>query len=115
MSKLESASHISVIIVCALASVALLSQWGLPKRQPSRTHSQTDLAGKPINLKGVQWGSTRLTVVVAIGTQCGYCQASVPFYRHLAEAAASTKAGIGLVFCSQEPTSSPSSASRPPL
>ena len=79
-----------------------MRQWVIPRSPPGQPPGRTDFAGKALNLKGVQWGSSRLTVVVAMQTHCHYCEESIPFYRRLAEAAASSKARIGLVFCSYE-------------
>ncbi len=39
--------------------------------------------GVPVNLTGVDWASNRLTLIIALQTDCVQCEASMPFYRDL--------------------------------
>ena len=80
MTRLEKVAHIALIAVCCLAIFVLVSQrtnWFRPKPPPPLR------AGDRLDLPGERWGSTPMTLVLAISSQCRFCEESLPLYRKL--------------------------------
>lgn len=102
MTKLEKTVHIFLIGVCCL-STALLLERRFAAKAPIHSASSPALEGKPVNLKDVEWTRVPLTVILQLSPSCHFCQASVPFYRQLAQAHQGTGHGIRWLVTGREP------------
>ena len=80
MTRLEKATHVALIVVCCIATYVLISQrtnWFRPgPRPPVRV-------GQRLDLPGERWASAPMTLVLAINSQCRFCEESLPLYRKL--------------------------------
>jgi hypothetical protein len=84
MKRLENASNIAVII----AVVVLLVMVGRNEyRSYILSHPARALIGRTITLPGVRFPSQRKTLILAISTNCHFCQESQPFYKTLIDRA----------------------------
>jgi len=84
--KLEAAANVATVVVAVLLSAALIKIYFVPTRAPKRpqmlgeTVVGTNLEGR---VPGIDWKKNGRTLVLAISTQCHFCQESTPFYRKL--------------------------------
>jgi len=79
---LERISTVAVIVVALF--VAFI--YGNSYLHPSSTKSAGKFdvpRGKVLALPGVQWQSSKASVVVVLSTKCVYCERSAPFYQKL--------------------------------
>jgi len=103
MSKLEKASYTAVIVVSALSAYTLLDS-KIRHVVPGRARqTASTMAGKRLDVAGLQWSGSRLNILIAMTTQCHYCMESLPFYRRLSQAVASQGRGVSLRAASSEP------------
>jgi len=104
MSKLERVSHISVIGLAIVGTIAIIRQHtGVGRSTPG--NSAAKLVGRTISIPSVSWNKAPANVVVAMTTHCPYCASSMGFYKRLAESlgnATATKKTT-LIFASPEP------------
>ena len=100
MTKLEKASHLSVIAVCCLAAGLLIENRFFPPQQaaPSRPR----LLGREVSLPGANWQSAPVSVLLEISSTCPYCNASMPFYRQLMAARQAAGAKIPVLVASAD-------------
>lgn len=85
--KLETASNVATIIVAALLSAVLIKVYLLPTPVPRRRALPEQIkagASLKARLAGVDWQKNGRTLVLAISTQCHFCNDSAPFFRKLA-------------------------------
>lgn len=107
MSRLEVLSHSCIVLVCLVASGLLLEKRFGGTRRATIPVGPSLLPGKTISLPGVSWGQAKKTLVVAMQTQCHFCEESMPLYQKLSEAARKRAPGradasFSLVFTSPE-------------
>jgi hypothetical protein len=81
--RLEQATHLALILFCIVSASAIIfrslaSRHTVVPRQPI-----ANLVGTTLPLP-VNWEQSRTTFVVVLTSECPYCIASAPFYRHLA-------------------------------
>ena len=100
MSKLERATHVSLIIV-ALVSIGLI----LERRfAPAATQPNTQqLMGRHLSVSGAKWESSPLNVVLYMSTQCRFCAASMSFYRRMVAERDGAKSKSALTVLSLQP------------
>lgn len=91
-SGLDVAANVAILGVCILIGVI-----GVKKFLLDDPHAAAHLLrkGSRIELPGVDWGRADRTLVLALSTQCHFCDDSSEFYRRLAPEAAA--AGVPLV------------------
>lgn len=95
--------RLMIDLMCVLAAGALVyrvldaSPW---LDEQSRRLEATQI-GEAIALRQASWSDAERHVVLVLSTTCPACQTSVPFYRRLAAAAASTSDGRFLVMSAQ--------------
>jgi hypothetical protein len=82
MTKLETATHISLIALCCLAGGLLIEQrfFRAPETQPGPART---LVGREVQLPGADWHAAPISVLLQISSTCPYCNASMPFYQQL--------------------------------
>ena len=83
--KIETCANISIIIAAVLFSATLIHEKWLYKSGGLAPAAQTDnrLQGTNLHINGVKWDNADKTLVMALSTQCHFCQESVPFYKEL--------------------------------
>jgi hypothetical protein len=94
-SGLDVAANVAILSVCILIGVI-----GVKKFLLNDAHAAVDMPrkGSQIDLAGVDWGRADRTLVLALSTQCHYCNESADFYRRLAPAAVSAGVPVVAVF-----------------
>jgi thiol-disulfide isomerase/thioredoxin len=81
--KLETVANIAIIVVAILFSAVIIQKYLLPSSsQPERA---APVIGKQMNLSDVNWASQPKTLVLALSTNCRFCDESAPFYKRLLE------------------------------
>jgi len=86
MTRLDKAANIALIIACLLLIGTLARNYYL-SRLPDPNIELGVKKGEPVNLPesaAADRQSAPATLVLALSTHCGFCQASVPFYQKLA-------------------------------
>src|ERR1700757_4688499 len=83
--KIEALANISIIIAALLFCATLVHEKWLYKPGGLAPSAQTEnrLQGTNLNIPGVTWDHADKTLVMALSTQCHFCQESVPFYKEL--------------------------------
>lgn len=81
MTKLEKATHLSLIVVCCVAAFALVKTM-LVAPQVDLLKPR-DLVGRAVKLPGADWNAARLTVLLQLSSTCHFCNESMPFYQTL--------------------------------
>jgi len=92
---LETATNIAVLLAAILVAAyfGLLFLRGDFQRSPNGPREGTRLP----SLTGYDLARHEQTLILALQTDCSYCEASLPFYRQLAAAAARDDCGTGLL------------------
>lgn len=92
---LDIAVNVAILGVCILIGII-----GVKKFLLNDAHAaiQIPQKGLKIELAGVNWSRADRTLVLALNTQCHYCNDSADFYRRLAPAAASAGVPVVAVF-----------------
>ena len=86
MTRLDKAANIALIIACLLLIGALARNYYL-SRLPDPSIKLGIEKGEPVKLSGdasADKQSAQATLVLALSTNCHFCQESVPFYQKLA-------------------------------
>ena len=88
MSRLEKASHISIVVLCCVAVFLLIERRFTASSVSTAPPAVTEAAllGKELNLPGIDWAAADATLVLQISSTCHFCQESVPFYIRLLSA-----------------------------
>lgn len=100
MSRSENLIHWCLVAFVLVCAGLLLQRLFAPTDHPGAGVDQA-LSGRPLDVPGVNWNKHRLNVAVYLGTHCGFCRKSMPFYRRLADAR--LEAGAALAVISLEP------------
>jgi len=87
-NKLQTLANIASIIVSVLLSVVLVKVFLLPQKGPAPNLTQPH-AGMNMkqSLPGIDWARNNRTLVLALSTQCHFCNESAPFFRRVADEA----------------------------
>ena len=91
-SGLDVAANVAILGVCILIGTI-----GVKKFLLNDPHAAADMLrkGSRMELPGVDWGRADRTLLLALSTQCHFCDESSEFYRRLAPKASA--AGVPLV------------------
>lgn len=81
MTKLETATHVSVIALCCLAGGLLIEQRFF--RSSDDAVPVRSVVGREVRLPGADWQAAPFSVVLQISSTCEYCNESMPFYKQL--------------------------------
>lgn len=83
-SRLENLASLATILVSLLLSAVLIKVFLLPQPgpppNPAQPHPGMSLKQ---SLPGVDWAKNKLTLVLAISTQCHFCTESAPFFQRI--------------------------------
>jgi thiol-disulfide isomerase/thioredoxin len=105
MTRLDKAANISLIIACLLFIGVLARNYYL-SRKPDPSVELGIEKGEQVELPGVASAdrqSAAATLVLALSTNCDFCQASSPFYQKLATFKNSSPARVRLATVMSEP------------
>jgi hypothetical protein len=105
MTRLDKAANVALIIAClfligTLARNYYLSRIPAPNSELGVKNGETVKLPEGATPDGQ---SVPATLVLALSTHCGYCQASVPFYQKLAVFKSSAPARVRLATVMSEP------------
>jgi hypothetical protein len=79
---LERLSTVAVIVVALFVAFVYGNSYLRPSS--SKTAGKYEVPrGKVLALPGVQWQTSKASVVVVLSTKCVYCERSAPFYQKL--------------------------------
>jgi hypothetical protein len=90
MSKLnqrfELTANVLIIVVAILFAMVLVQKYLLASPSPpAQSVRVLPKVGTGIDLANVKWDEQPKTLIFALQTTCGYCNASAPFYKRLEE------------------------------
>jgi thiol-disulfide isomerase/thioredoxin len=105
MTRLDKAANVALIIACLLLIGTLARNYYL-SRIPDPNIELGVKKGEPVKLPeggSAEGQSAPATLVLALSTHCGFCQASVPFYQKLAVFKNSAPARVRLATVMSEP------------
>lgn len=94
-SSLDVAANVAILCVCILILVIGAKKFLLSN--PQRI-AEIPRKGMRIELANANWGRAERTLLLALSTQCHYCNDSTDFYRRLAPVAAAAGVPIVAVF-----------------
>lgn len=106
--KLEMLANVAIIVVAVLFSATIIKDRYLrntPQAIGPSALTVSALQGTHLNVSGVKWDQAEKTVVLALSTQCHFCQESLPFYRDLtaSKAVTSNRVAVVAIFPQQLP------------
>lgn len=83
-AKLETITNIAILIICVISVVLVANKYFLHRSPPSILSPQV---GSTISVPGIDFSRSNHTLVIAISTQCHFCEESTDFYKKLVLAA----------------------------
>jgi thioredoxin-related protein len=93
-SKLEVAANIAVIVLAVVIGwVFLIDRFAKHGPDPNEVKVGDQLPGLP----AYKWNAHERTLVLALRSGCHFCEASMPFYRKLAQLEQSNQIGVHLL------------------
>lgn len=103
-SRLETATNIAVL-VAAVFVVVYFARLSLGAGTTASGPEGPPLGMRFANLEGFDWSAHDRTLVLALRTDCVYCEASIPFYRQLAAVAQASNPPFALLSAFPQPVS----------
>ena len=83
--SVELLVNISIIVVACLLATVLVRNYLLAKPSyVTETNERSEVQAK-LSIPGVEFSSTRRTLILALSTTCHFCSESAPFYKQLAK------------------------------
>lgn len=95
-TRLETVTNYAVL-VAAIFVVAYFGRLLLGRSEPERAHPGPQIGVQLTSPPGYDWSSRQRTLVLALQTDCAYCEASIPFYKRLAVVANERRATHGMI------------------
>ncbi len=93
-AKVEVAANVAVIVLAVvIGSVFLRDRFGTPRPDPNEVKVGDQLP----SLDAYKWKAHERTLVLALRNGCHFCEASMPFYRKLAQLEQSNQLGVHLI------------------
>jgi len=93
-AKVEVVANVVVIVLAVLiGSVFLIDRFAKHGPDPNEVKAGDQLPGLP----AYKWNAHERTLVLALRSGCHYCDASMPFYRKLAQLEQSSQIGVHLI------------------
>src|SRR5260370_36108174 len=93
-NKVEVAANVAVIVLAVvIGSVFLMDRFASHGPGPNEVKVGDQLPGLP----AYNWKAHERTLVLALRNGCHFCEASMPFYRKLAQLERSNKVGVHLL------------------
>ena len=104
--RIELVANLAIIAAALLFGFTTVKdRWSPNPLKPLAASAATEdrLKGTHLAMEGIKWDQADKTLVLALSTQCHFCQESVPFYRELTslEAVKSKRIAIVAVFPQQ--------------
>ncbi len=81
---IESTANVLIIVVALALGVVIFERYVVSKPAEARPRIQPTL-GSTVNLAGVSWSKHPKTLILALQTQCRFCNESAGFYKRLIE------------------------------
>lgn len=100
MSRIEKASHISVIVVSVAAFVCLIPTLRSSLFPSNYRLATAGMVGQKLELPGAQLSHVGATVLIALSSRCRFCIASLPFYKELSSIAGGSEGRVSLLVAS---------------
>lgn len=86
MRVLQGVTNLAILIVCILPGYTLATHRTVHFGRTSAEVEEGALVGQTLpSLPGYSWKTHQKTLVLAIREGCGFCEASMPFYKRLAD------------------------------
>jgi hypothetical protein len=101
MTRLETATHVFLIVLCCLAGGLLIEQRFFSDKD-SALPDGPDLVGREIHLPGADWRAAPVSVLLQISSTCHFCNESMPFYRQLLAARQASAAKVPVIVASAD-------------
>ncbi len=93
-NKVEVAANVAVILLAVvIGSVFLKDRFGISGQDLNEVKAGDQLPGLP----AYKWNAHERTLVLALRSGCHFCEASMPFYRKLAQLEQSNQIGVHLI------------------
>ena len=85
MSRLERWTYICLITLCLVSGGFLVKDHlrSQSLRREAGVDPAKSMLGKAFPVRGADWQSSKLSMVVFLSSSCHFCEASVPFYSRL--------------------------------
>jgi hypothetical protein len=91
-------ANLLIIIAVLLFAGFAVHKYGLNKTPINQPALTTPVIGSSISLAGVNWAGKPKTLILALQTQCRFCNESAPFYKRLIESAQAKHVRLIAVF-----------------
>lgn len=96
--RLELTANILIIVVALLLVGVIVQKYFFAKPGQLPPEGAKPTIGKLVNLPNENWSAQPKTVVLALQTNCHFCNESAPFYKHLVETVKDKNIKIVAVF-----------------
>lgn len=83
--KVELAANVLIICVTLLLGAVIIQKYFLPSSNSNEPVRVQPEIGKQMNLSGMDWAGQPKTLILALQTNCHFCNESAPFYERLVE------------------------------
>lgn len=83
--RLELTANVLIIIVALLLAVVVVQRQLFNKPSSNQPPRVQPAIGSRVNLSDVNWSQHPKTLILALQTQCHFCNESAPFYKRLIE------------------------------
>ncbi len=93
--RIEVAANIAIIVVALLIVGVAVKRYWLTD-QPARSNPQIIVNSK-VSLQNVDWTKNDQTLLLVLQKGCRFCNESAPFYRRLAQSAATGRSNTQLI------------------
>lgn len=103
-SRLETATNLAVL-VAAVFVVVYFARLSFGAGAAPSGPDGPPVGMRLANLEGFDWSEHERTLVLALRTDCVYCEASIPFYRKLAAASQTSNPPFALLSAFPQPAS----------
>jgi len=104
-SKIGKLATDVALIVLSAALIGGVAKRFYYKGTAGHGEAQEIRPGDKIRIEGVNWGKSAYTLLIGLSTTCPHCQASIPFYRQIAQHASAQPGHIQLLAVSSEAAS----------
>lgn len=86
VKRIEFAANVAIIVVAILLGVVLVRNYLFRSPTPTQIPAVAGIeTGTKLSLSGVDWNTSKRTLVMALSTECHFCTESAPFYQRLAQ------------------------------
>jgi len=102
--KIETWANVSIIVaVLVFCATIVKDRWINHPNLTGYTSAESRLLNTHIQVPGVEWKDAHKTLVMALSTQCHFCQESTPFYKALSTSTAVTSKRVSMMMVFPQP------------